>query len=646
MSDDHDDFVAKYITLTSDLISRGASFNARTYIDRAVCLQRLRFPDLAAADAYKALLLTDEVSDESGDHHEQAIGAMLDGLPTVHGSRPTDDSFGSSIPDLENQLHVRSDIASEAESERDQRLHSVVEDVARSAYEILAQALNQVGDLQNAWAFADRGLRIFSLNKVLLQIKQSISEKCPQEESCHESTVNSSRVICAEDLPHNGFARREIYLWNSNEIDRFDSSSLSFINTEISRVAPKCEVRAVELPYLTTHAHNNIPKGDKSNQPRTIKQLGLFAKMNIQPNESILREPSILIANNRLHDPLCDACSSPLPTSTPDSQLPTCSDCDDTVFCSETCLTDAQRLYHPAVCGVSDFDISAKDPSPRAATDALYELLLARTIAMAETQDVHPLELREIKYLWGDFTNSNDDGEGGDTTNGTAYPSSHTTPPAIPTPTTPTLPFSFSTNIQTPLHLLEKLNLNIFAPETLARYDTWVINTLMAKYRGVASANMNPRTGMPEVCAVHWRWCLANHSCAPNVRWEWPGLGPGLGEGDGDGDGDGDVGGDIAHDKSTKEDGEGGGRERRGGLMTLTARGPTNVVRWEGDRKGEDNDKVGGIKAGEEILSHYCDIDLPVKERREWAAGALGGECMCERCVWEAEDVGVDRSGV
>ena len=43
----------------------------------------------------------------------------------------------------------------------------------------------------------------------------------------------------------------------------------------------------------------------------------------------------------------------------------------------------------------------------------------------------------------------------------------------------------------------------------------------------------------------------------------------------------------------------------------------------------------GGIRKGEEILNHYCDVDLGVAERREWAVGSLGGMCMCERCVWE-----------
>ena len=48
----------------------------------------------------------------------------------------------------------------------------------------------------------------------------------------------------------------------------------------------------------------------------------------------------------------------------------------------------------------------------------------------------------------------------------------------------------------------------------------------------------------------------------------------------------------------------------------------------------------GGIKKGEEILNHYTDIELKVKDRREWAKGSLGGFCMCNRCKREAgEDI-------
>ena len=46
----------------------------------------------------------------------------------------------------------------------------------------------------------------------------------------------------------------------------------------------------------------------------------------------------------------------------------------------------------------------------------------------------------------------------------------------------------------------------------------------------------------------------------------------------------------------------------------------------------------GGIRSGEEVLNHYCDPELDVKQRREWAVGALGGMCVCERCIWEDQE--------
>ena len=79
------------------------------------------------------------------------------------------------------------------------------------------------------------------------------------------------------------------------------------------------------------------------------------------------------------------------------------------------------------------------------------------------------------------------------------------------------------------------------------------------------------------------------------------------------------------------------------------SRGGDEVVRWgpehqqqqrrrqEGNEKEEEEEEKwkGGLEAGEEVLNHYCDVDLDVRARREWAVGALGGWCLCERCVWE-----------
>jgi hypothetical protein len=65
--------------------------------------------------------------------------------------------------------------------------------------------------------------------------------------------------------------------------------------------------------------------------------------------------------------------------------------------------------------------------------------------------------------------------------------------------------------------------------------------------------------------------------------------------------------------------------------MNFWTRTEEQRIDW---RPGDAGVRVG-LKKDEEVLGHYCDIGLPVKERREWARGALGGDCMCERCVWE-----------
>lgn len=505
-------------------------YSPAAYLNRASCYESLGYPDLAAGDAYRALLLTDEIED-SGEYFDNVREAL-----EAAGSEDEKVGFDAGA----NQKYSpEEDILAKAQG------------AAKIAYVILARTLKACGDEKSANQFLERGLGAFPHEKALLTLQ-------------------------AVTLG-NGHVRREVYPWNGHEPDRFESSILSLMNTELAEYAPKCEIRAVELPLLGTERDSQAVDSRNGQDRSTVKQLGLFATQDIRPPETVLLEPSILTANNRLLDQLCDACSAPLPAISSTDPLPTCDSCVDIYFCSDTCLNRAQETYHPAICGVEDYDIVAKDPSPAAASNALYLLLVARTIAMAETQDLHPLDLPQVKYLWGDFSHS----------------------PAV---SERMLPFNFETNIANPIYILMKMDIDPFAPDTLDRYDTWVLNTLFAKFRGVASAKMNPRKLRPDVAAVHPFWSLANHSCDPNVRWEWG-----------------------------AEDGDLKGREM--GAMGFIARESDEMVRW-GDKQTPD----GGIRKGEEILNHYCDVSMDVKERREWAVGALGGLCQCERCVWEEND--------
>lgn len=455
---------------------------------------------------------------------------------------------------------------------------TVAQNCARNAFVVLIRSLSQCGCLKSAYDFANRGLKTFPDHRELQELQEQLVQKYCQNRLKQEPEWDRSNFDPKSHLPDQGSARRELYPWNDYEPDRFSESSLSFLNNELQKVAPKCEVLAVSLPLLFEHSpQDNSIKS--SALPPTIKQLGIFATEDIAPNEVVLHEVSLLTANNRLYDTLCDACSAPLPSSSPNqSPPPCCPSCDDTVFCSETCYSAAQARYHPAICGRSDFDVVAKDPSPQAASNSLYLLLLARAIALSSAQDIHPLGLPETKYIWGDFMKAD-----------LTYIHSAS---ASQFSIARHLPFTFHDNILAPLHLLEKMDIDIFA--SLPRVDTWVINTLFAKFRATASARFSNRDGKPEVCAVHPLWCLANHSCAPNVRWEW------------------------------------------GGEIKFEARNESDVAGWK--HMGGNKEWGKGIKKGDEILNHYCDIELKVTERREWAAGALGGVCVCDRCVWEEKE--------
>jgi hypothetical protein len=354
-----------------------------------------------------------------------------------------------------------------------------------------------------------------------------------------------------DEYPAWGRVRREVYPWNNHEPDRSSQDSLNEVNELLATTASKLEVRVTELQDLTK------PDGG------IVKQIGLFAKEDIVPGEQILSEKSILTATARMNDTFCDSCAAKLPSLSSssaeqqDAHAPvSCPDCEETIFCSESCLDLAQDLYHHALCE-QDVGSLAKNASPKDAADSLYALLLLRTFALASHQDSHPLDLPQTKYLWGDFITSK-----------------------------PALPFNLHFNVILPLTMLEKMEINIFTCSD--RFNTWIFNTLYAKLRGTADAKQGP-DGKAQIGAVHPMWSLANHSCDPNVRWEW------------------------------------------NGKIGFWVRAEEQRVDWRPSGRVEV-----GLKKDEEVLGHYCDVELPVKERREWARGALGGDCMCERCVWEA----------
>ncbi|OBU00553.1 hypothetical protein VE01_01020 [Pseudogymnoascus verrucosus] len=516
--------LARRTRLTRSL--RDSPYDLVLYIERAVAHSELGYPDLAAGDAYRALLLTDEVRDEGFEYHEVAAEAL--------------------------RGHEERGILGEGGGEG---VTALLEVASTRCYRILAISLLLCGCLKSAHEFCERGLEKAPGDEELTQAQEYIINLARRR--LKTETVNP------EDFPDQGLVRREVYPWNDYEPDRYSEETLEFLNAELAKVAPKCVALVTELPTLGDALVTGI---DTDFTMPTNKQLGLFAKEDIGPMETVLHEISALTVNNSQVYPLCDACSTELPDVGSEEQCVPCEECVETVYCSQDCHDFAMETYHPAVCD-REVDGIAKNTHQRETANMLHLLLLGRALAMSATQDIHPLELKEVKYIWGDFlpTSSN------------AVPYS---PQAGPPPVW-TLPFSFRANITGPLDMLEKMEIDVFAE--LDKYDLWIFNTLYSKFRGTASARVNKLDGRPEVAAVHPLWCLANHDCDPNVQWEW------------------------------------------GMRMKLWARGE----RIDG--------RSPGVAKGEEIMNHYCDIELPVQERREWAKGSLGGYCMCDRCRKEAK---------
>ncbi|KAF2651792.1 hypothetical protein K491DRAFT_82697 [Lophiostoma macrostomum CBS 122681] len=564
--------LAQLRELQQGLTSRPYSAILRLQLAKAY--RELGYPDLAAGDAYKALLLLDELT-EGAEYHDEALSAAQ-----------SDIDSGQSTHLLEKINHHLS--RSTSTEQANHRISSGRENIAREGNDAIGQAriawsktahalliacLIDCGCLRSALDYNNRALKSFPAAAIFASYHSTLNKRLRLH---FDSEGDSFDFVHIDEYPDKGLVRRELYPWNDHEPDRFSSEIIEGINDDMAVVASKLEVKVVELPVLSAFTRENPSSAEHI---QYVKQLGVFAKEDVAPGEIILQEKSLLTAVSRLHESYCDACSTTLPSSRnlqPGSQQHTdtlaCEDCEEVYYCSEECLDLAQTHYHSVLCGIS----LGQSSTPKESSDILYRLLLIRALALAEVQGMHPLDLKELRYIWGDY-------HGLDLKEAFKVDSQGLLQDPFGS-VAQTLPFSFQHNILMPLNILEKMDVNIF--ENSLHYDTWVFNTLYSKFRGTASGRHGP-DGRPELGAVHPLWSIANHSCDPNVTWEWEG--------------------------------------------NMEFRTREHLVDWA----GRNPDRRPGLRKGDEVLSHYCDVRLPVKERREWAIGALGGECMCSRCLWE-----------
>ncbi|KAI9875973.1 MAG: hypothetical protein M1830_007655, partial [Pleopsidium flavum] len=101
---DSRDWLHERTRLTGELYKH--PYDLELYLKRAITYEHLGFSDLAAGDAYRALLLTDEAQDDSGEYHRYALEAMRSRL-LAHGQNYAPKSSDEVIGDITNSTKER-----------------------------------------------------------------------------------------------------------------------------------------------------------------------------------------------------------------------------------------------------------------------------------------------------------------------------------------------------------------------------------------------------------------------------------------------------------------------------------------------------------------------------------------------------------
>ncbi|KAK6531895.1 hypothetical protein TWF694_003058 [Orbilia ellipsospora] len=460
---------------------------------RALAHIELGYPDLAIGDAYRALLLVQELLEA---HEESEFG--FPGLVAWRGRRrQPSDTYATGEPTTETE-ELEGNEGAEGGAEEDEETVPEISDIEDkdlkntdiASRRIICTALLEIGCLLDALEQADAALKVYPKDEELRRAREKADK---QVQEGKDKGLSDSRL-------REGQVARVIYPWNNLEPDRTSQETVDHLNTFVNAASSgNFEVKVTELPMLVPDSES-----EEKFTTMTSRQLGVYATKDLAANTQVFSERSILTVNNRLFDPLCDCCNGPLdPTNTL-----SCAECDDVMFCSERCKDEAIEKYHPALCGIDiDFlfksahtnismanDASATGSSSTPTT-ALYSLLLLRTLAMALTQEANPLDILPVKYLYG------------------------SSPPPPPPQEPPTLPFTFSDNILSVFHILTRLEVDPFKV-SLITFDIWHTLTIHSKILGTASARHNPTSGQPEVAALHLCYSLVNHDCEPCLKWE------------------------------------------------------------------------------------------------------------------------------
>ncbi|KAF8473393.1 hypothetical protein BDZ91DRAFT_400401 [Kalaharituber pfeilii] len=649
------------------------------YCARAAVYAELGYFDLAASDAYRAVLGVERAREWNEEVDEEGESVNESGESALDEDGNLEEELMELCSALESALGLeiagglrrkkRKKKEDYGEKRRSLVIQIIVEEIDLASLYLLSKSLIQTGCLSHAQnylriaetKFPQKADDWSALITLLHQKQQEYQEERrngtartdDQPSAETRETHNGERPAEKLRLRIRGVSRREVYPWNHYEPDRFSPDMLYKINQYMAQCCigtgergPWCEVRCVDLPLL---------RADGERSSRTVKQLGVFALRDIPaglpalgPDESshpYLSEPTNLIAwtsgsgsGNR--GSRCEFCTAPL--NGKKDTFVGCDKCEEnyilTAFCVE-CKQKAMDLYHPAVCGQDwewlhreavkgageDFDESA-DLEQIYDDSAVYGLLLQKAWAMAIVQGIHPLEIPEVVYLYGagnrrtrylhlDSRVQDWSGERG-ANEGEGGDQEEDF-----------VPFDFHQNVVVPHLILEGLGIDIVPYPPIRQGPTDLdyedCSSVIQPLRDPVLALTHFDTGTSTLTLLNKFKGVASltrhvdNSVYPAVETLIPAIHP------------------LYSLSNHSCDPNVHWTVNLKGNMCFRALSAAHKF-WYKGKKWEGNDTWhGGIREGEQIRNCYVDPGLGVVERRNRIWGIMGGACVCDRCVGE-----------
>ena len=223
--------------------------------------------------------------------------------------------------------------------------------------------------------------------------------------------------------------------------------------------------------------------------------LGVFATENIKAGCTVLMDRTILAACSHYGDTICAHCFNNITgqdESGSGSDDANCSDspclsncCDkcSTNYCSLLCKEEARASYHQVLCGKDFSWVYDQDQG-----DAdLQAGLLLRTLAVCVQAGIHPLDHHLLARL-----TASDDRAGREER------------------------WSFAGDVTVPMQILEQLGVDVFADQ---RFDTWVIRTIWSRLM-INKFGYELDDGARNIVSVKPLTSFFNHSCEPQLVYD------------------------------------------------------------------------------------------------------------------------------